>query len=95
VPRLVNIVRRRGTYHFRRVVPASLRDRLQRRELVRSLGTYERAAAKLRADLLYRRSERLFGAAASPMLSDHQLARLVQDFYHVVLQIDANSLSVM
>jgi hypothetical protein len=88
VTRLVNIVRRGGTYHFRRVVPAKLRCRIGRRELIRTLDTNVPAAAKLRADLLYRASERLLAAAASPMLSSDLLARLVQDFYNLVLDID-------
>ncbi|GJD93127.1 site-specific integrase [Methylobacterium iners] len=85
--RLVNVTRRAGIFHFRRVVPLNLRARLQRRELVRSLGTTCSSAAKLRADLLYRESERLF-VAASTMLPQDQLARLVQDFYTLVLDID-------
>lgn len=85
--RLANVTRRAGIFHFRRVIPPDLRARLQRRELVRSLGTTIRSAAKLRADLLYRASERLF-VAASTMLPQDQLARLVQDFYKLVLDID-------
>jgi integrase len=87
VARLANIVRRAGTYHFRRVVPPHLRERLRRRELVRSLQTNLPSAAKLKADLLYRASERLF-VAASSMLSQDLLARLVQDFYNLVFEID-------
>ena len=86
--RPVNTIRRAGTYHFRRVVPPRLRDRIHRRELIRSLKTATPAAAKLRADVLFRASERLFAAAASPMLSKEHLARLVQDFYGLVLEID-------
>ncbi|WP_018261578.1 site-specific integrase [Methylobacterium sp. WSM2598] len=85
--RLANVTRRAGIFHFRRVVPPDLRARLQRRELVRSLGTTIRSAAKLRADLLYRASERLF-VAARIMLPQDQIARLVQDFYELVLVID-------
>src|SRR5215207_764150 len=85
--RLANIVRRAGTYHFRRVVPPHLRERLRRRELVRSLQTNLPSAAKLKADLLYRASERLF-VAASFMLSQDLLARLVQDFYNLVIEIE-------
>ncbi len=85
--RLTNVIRRAGIFHFRRFVPAGLRVRLQRRELVRSLETTVPSAAKLRADLLYRASERLF-AAASAMLPEDQLSRLVQYFYSMVLEID-------
>lgn len=85
--RLTNVTRRAGTYHFRRVVPAHLRTRLQRRELVRSLDARTPAAAKLKADMLYRASEHLF-AAASSMLSDDQLAHLVRDFYELNLTIN-------
>lgn len=82
-----NVIRRTGIYHFRRVVPPGLRARLQRSELIRSLGTTSGATAKLRSDLLYRASERLY-VAASTMLPQDQLARLVQDFYKLALDID-------
>jgi integrase len=84
---LANVVRRAGVYHFRRVVPVPLRQRLQRRELVRSLETSSFRSAKLRAGLLYLASDRLL-AAASLMLSQDLLARLVRDFYDLVLSID-------
>ncbi|WP_432430826.1 DUF6538 domain-containing protein [Shinella zoogloeoides] len=37
-----NVVRRGRMFHFRRVVPANLRDRLKRREFVRMLGACSR-----------------------------------------------------
>ncbi|WP_424548527.1 DUF6538 domain-containing protein [Shinella zoogloeoides] len=37
-----NVVRRGRLFHFRRVVPADLRGRLQRREFVRMLGACSR-----------------------------------------------------
>lgn len=82
-----NVVRRGGTYHFRRVVPVELRERIGRRELVRSLGSCNAKTARLLSDQLYGESEHLFELARkNPMLSDDQLARLVQDFYALVLQ---------
>lgn len=82
-----NVVRRGGRFHFRRVVPAALRQRLGRRELVRSLQTSDARAARLRGSQLYVTSEHLFAAAhPSAMLSDYQLTRLVQDFYETILK---------
>ncbi|WP_332839838.1 DUF6538 domain-containing protein [Methylobacterium sp. Leaf118] len=58
-------------YHFRRGVPDDLRQRLNRRELVRSLGTGDIRAAKLAACRLYVASEGLFLALrGAPMLTD-------------------------
>ncbi|KQP73779.1 hypothetical protein ASF41_18075 [Methylobacterium sp. Leaf111] len=60
---------------------------IKRRELTRSLGTVDHRTAKLHTATLYVASERLFGAVrATPMLTDAQLARLVQDFYATVLK---------
>lgn len=86
--RLVNVVRRQGTYHFRRVVPAQLRARVGLRELTRSHGTKNAYEAKLRADLLYRVSEQVLAAAASPMLPEETISRLVRRFYDHVLTLD-------
>jgi integrase len=64
-----------------------LRGLIGRRELTRSLGNVDHQTAKLHAATLYVASERLFGIArATPMLTDVQLARLVQDFYATVLE---------
>jgi len=82
-----NIVRRGRIFHFRRAVPADLRDRLKRRELVRSLGACGPKDARLRADELYWLSEQLFETArANPMLTQDQLALLAQSFYNHVLE---------
>ncbi|WP_437871374.1 DUF6538 domain-containing protein [Methylorubrum extorquens] len=84
---IANVVRRGRTLHFRRTVPPELRRFVGRRELTRSLGTVDHPTAKLHAAALYVASERLFGAVrATPMLTDAQLARLVQDFYATVLE---------
>lgn len=82
-----NIVRRGRIFHFRRAVPADLRDRLKRRELVRSLGACGPRSARLRADELYWLSEQLFETArANPMLTQDQLAHLAQSFYNHILE---------
>ena len=82
-----NIVRRGRIFHFRRAVPADLRERLKRRELVRSLGACGPKVARLRADELYWLSEQLFETArANPMLTQDQLARLAQSFYNHILE---------
>jgi hypothetical protein len=64
-----------------------LRDRLKRRELVRSLGACGPKEARLRADELYWLSEQLFETArTNPMLTQDQLAHLAQSFYNHVLE---------
>ncbi|MCJ2031337.1 site-specific integrase [Methylobacterium sp. J-043] len=81
-----NFVLRGTVFHFRRGIPDDLRKRIGRRELVRSLATSDARTAKLRACQLYVASESLFSALrAMPMLTDAQLARLVQDFYGLIL----------
>ncbi|ESX03693.1 integrase [Mesorhizobium sp. LSJC268A00] len=84
--RLLNVIRRGGVFHFRRVVPMILRLRIGRSELVRSLSTNTIASARMRADLLYRHSEGLFAAAT--MLSSDEIAGLVKEFYELTLTID-------
>lgn len=82
-----HVIRRSGRLHFRRTVPADLRARIGRRELTRSLGTADQHTAKLDAGRLYVASETLFRMArARPMLTTDQLARLVQDFYDIILE---------
>ncbi|MDF2689648.1 MAG: integrase family protein [Microvirga sp.] len=86
---LANLVLRGRVFYFRRRVPADLRERLGRRELVRSLGTIDQRAARSNACWLYLASEGLFtGLRATPMLTDTELSRLVQDFYASVLRGD-------
>jgi integrase len=85
--RLLNVIRRGGIFHFRRIVPVTLRPRLGRSELVRSLSTSHQPSARLRADLLYRHSQELFAAAAS-MLSSDEINRLVKEFYELTLAVD-------
>ena len=81
-----NVVLRQGTFHFRRVIPIDLRTRIGRRELVRSLATGDPRDAQMRASQLYVASERLFMAVRrDPMLTDAQLASLVQAFFAHVL----------
>lgn len=83
---IANVVLRRRVFHFRRRVPDGLRPRLRLDELVRSLATADPRTAKLRAYRLYLASESLFAALrASPMLTDDQLAHLVQEFYGLIL----------
>lgn len=82
-----NVIRRGGTYHFRRVEPMELRQRIGRREWVCSLGISDAKTARLLSDQLYGASEQLFELARqNPMLSDDQLACLVQNFYALVLR---------
>ena len=84
---IANVTLRGSTYHFRRVVPAELRRVIRRRELTLSLRTSDLRTAKLQASRLYVASERIFAAAnVRPMLSDTELARLVQDFYATILK---------
>lgn len=83
---LRNIVQRNRIFHFRRAVPHELRKRFKRSELTCSLRTSELRVAELRSRQLYVASESLFEESRhNPMLSDDQLAAIVQDFYGHVL----------
>lgn len=83
---LRNIVQRNRIFHFRRAVPHELRTRFKRSELTCSLRTSELRVAELRSRQLYVASESLFEESRhNPMLSDDQLAAIVQDFYGHVL----------
>lgn len=89
VPGVPNTTRRAGVYYFRRVVPTPLRVALGRRELLRSLRTYDGTVAALRARQLYILSEEVFATAMrKQMLGERDLAPLVQDFYRTVLATD-------
>lgn len=80
-------IRRGSVYHFRRAVPLDLRSLLRRRELTCSLGTACARTARIASQALYIASERLFGSLRTgPMLSEAQLARLVQDFYATIIE---------
>ncbi|MGF7153279.1 integrase [Novosphingobium gossypii] len=84
-----NTIKRGGIYHFRRVVPQPLRDRLARRELTCSLHTHQAGEARFLSRCLYLRSEELFLAVESAStLSDEDIAALVKDFYTTVLARD-------
>ena len=85
---LANVVLRGGILHFRRAVPAALRTRLRRAELVRSLETGRRPTARIRGCRLYVLSEELFAAARTDMLDETELTRLVAEFYTSVLAAD-------
>ena len=86
---LANLVLRERIFYFRRRVPADLQERLGRREIVRSLGTTNPRTARSNACRLYLAAYGLFaGLRATPMLTDAELSRLVQDFYASVLQGD-------
>ncbi len=84
-----NTIRRSGVYHFRRVIPAGLRDQLSRGELTCSLHTHDAADARMLSRCLYLRSEELFGVLrGASVLSDQDIAALVQDFYATLLAKD-------
>lgn len=83
---LRNVVQRNRIFHFRRVIPLDLRPRFRRREITCSLRTSELHLAGIRARELYLAAESLFQESrCNPMLSDDQLAAIVQDFYGYVL----------
>lgn len=83
---LRNLVQRNRIFHFRRVIPVGLRARFGRREITCSLRTSELHLAGIRARELYLAAESLFDESRrGPMLSDEQLAAIVQDFYGYVL----------
>ena len=80
-----NTLRRAGVYYFRRA-PIELRPLLNRAELCCSLRISDLGRARSLSRGLYLRSENLFALArSSSMLTQADLARLVQDFYATVL----------
>jgi integrase len=84
-----NSFRRHGVFYFRRAIPRDLRALLNRAELCCSLRTSDIGAARGLSRSLYLRSEELFEIArSSPMLSEADLARIVQEFYARVLEQD-------
>lgn len=83
---LRNVVQRNRIFHFRRGIPLDLRPCFRRREITCSLRTSELHLAGIRARELYLAAESLFEESRrDPMLSDDQLAAIVQDFYGYVL----------
>lgn len=83
-----NVVRRGGWLHFRRRVPQHLTGRLGRHEITGSLKTCDHRLGRLRSKYLYIRTEALFAALESKMLSDDDVAKIVSEFYAAVAQID-------
>lgn len=84
-----NTIRRAGVFYFRRAIPSELRGLLSRVELCCSLRTTDVGSASSLSRCLYLRSEELFARVkSSPMLTDTQLASMVQDFYALVLKQD-------
>lgn len=83
-----NVIRRGGTFHFRRGVPRHLVGLIGRRELVFSLATSEVRLARLRSRQAYIASEALFAKLERPMLSDETVKRIVSEFYKLVGEID-------
>lgn len=84
-----NTMVRGRIFHFRRVVPSDLRHRIGRAELTCSLGTADLALAERRSRQLYLVSADLFaGIRQDAMLSENQLAEIVQDFYSYLLDED-------
>ncbi len=86
MPSVPNTVRRHGVFYFRRVIPADLQPLIKRTELCCSLGTSDPGNARRLSRSLYLAAEDLFVRARIPeMLTDQTRARLVQDFYAMVL----------
>lgn len=84
---LPNVVRRGAIFHFRRVVPKDLRDRIGRTELVRSLETSDIQDAKQSSRRLYLLSEGLFETVrGEPMLTSDQIEVLVRQFFEHALK---------
>lgn len=86
---LRNVVQRNRIFHFRRGIPLDLRPRFRRREITCSLRTSDLHLAGIRARQLYLAAESLFEESRqNPMLTNDQLAVIVQDFYNHVLERD-------
>lgn len=83
-----NVVRRGGTFYFRRAVPRRLAAAIGRRELKFSLSTADTKLARLRSRHLYVASEQLFARLEGTMLTPEIIDRLVRDFYDLATEID-------
>lgn len=84
---LRNVIQRNRIFHFRRGIPLDLRSRFRRREITCSLRTSELHLAGIRSRELYLAAESLFEESRhNPMLTDDQLAAIVQDYYNYVLE---------
>lgn len=84
---LRNVVQRNRIFHFRRGIPLDLRPRFGRREITCSLRTSDLHLAGIRARELYLAAESLFEESRhNPMLTDDQLAAIVQDYYSFILE---------
>ncbi|WP_338077318.1 DUF6538 domain-containing protein, partial [Acetobacter cibinongensis] len=71
------MLRVRGTtYHFRRIVPPTLRTALNRREIWVSLKTGYQNEARKRASLLHARTTELFSQAHLALSEPDALSRL-------------------
>ncbi|OUI97698.1 integrase, partial [Acetobacter cibinongensis] len=71
------MLRIRGTtYHFRRIVPPTLRTALNRREIWVSLKTGYQNEARKKASLLHARTTELFMQAHSVLAEPDALSRL-------------------
>lgn len=85
--KLCNTVQRNRLFHFRRTIPRDLQERFRQTELSCSLRTADLRVAEVRARQLYLASESIFSEARrNPMLTDGQLAAIVQDFYGHILE---------
>lgn len=84
-----NTLRRGGIFHFRRGIPVNLQPLFNRTELTCSLRTADASVARRLSRALYVCSEDLFDVATStPMLSEQDIAKMVQDFYRITLAHD-------
>jgi integrase len=87
--RTPNIVRRGTTYHFRRAIPQRLRAAFGAREFVRTLATSDFRLACVRSRQVYVALEECFDKlVAAPMLTDHQIQAVVDDFKKIFLLFD-------
>jgi integrase len=84
-----NLIRRGGTYHFRRAVPCALRSAFGAHEYVRSLRTSDEKLASVKSRSLYVALENCFERLRSdPMLSPEEISDIVADFRSISLEIE-------
>jgi integrase len=87
-----NSIRRGAVFHFRRAVPRDLQLRLGRIELSCSLRTYNKGVAERLARELYLAADDLFAQLRrDDMLTENQIAEVVQDFYAYFIERDDKS----
>jgi hypothetical protein len=89
MPKAGNLRLRGARYHFRKKIPVSLRERLERHEVVRSLETSDYRLACQRSRFLWLSTQRLLDwVSKNPSLTKSQIEGAVARFIEQVEWVD-------